>query len=89
MRTLPLLRLSLIEFVQLGVYKVSFFAEGKAKITTTCRLEDRESHDVANFPVINFDSDEVGKSFMRGELDMRLVCSAIAAFHRAQQGNAQ
>lgn len=72
-----------IEFVSFGIYKVSFSCKEKNSIETLARVEC-EGQSVGAIPIINFDSDNVGKNFMRGCLDMRKSCQAIASFHAAQ-----
>jgi hypothetical protein len=51
--------LSCIEFIQTGVYKVTFSSDEDKALITFSRISETDNGDRSASPVINFDSDEV------------------------------
>ena len=75
--------LRLIEYISNGVYRVELASMTGEILSTISRVSKIDAKNDDAQPVINFDSEEFGKQMMRGLINIRPICHAIATFHAA------
>lgn len=77
-------KIRLIEFHSYGVYRIELSSSNGGLLNTIGRVSDVSVEAGKVIQVVNFDSEEVGKQIMMGNIDPQPICHAIIAFHLAQ-----